>query len=206
MNTLSSFFLAHVQQSLLLFLLLWHTYLMHYWVLVCTYADECSNKLWTYAMPRAAAQTHRVMWCSRSARTLNLPLGYDKEQTSPLASLEARWPAEQASRNEQRFALFTRECISMATLVCAHGTTILTNCEPSELVEEWIFCALKVRIRTILENCCSEKYFSLYNSVIHATPTAHPLTFSYSWLYNYFRIGLFQKIRIHPCWWNKLRL
>ena len=149
MNTLSSFFLAHVQQSLLLFLLLWHTYLMHYWVLVCTYADERSNKLWTYAMPRAAAQTHCVMWCSRSARTLNLPSGYDKEQTSPLASLEARWPAEQASRNEQRFALFTRECISMATLVCAHGTTILTNRETSELVEKYIFYALQVRTRTI---------------------------------------------------------
>ena len=26
----------------------------------------------------------------------NLPPDYDKEQTSPLASLEARWPAEQA--------------------------------------------------------------------------------------------------------------
>ena len=37
---------------------------------------------------------------------------------------------------------FRRECISMATLVCAHG--------PSELVEECIFYALQVRTRTII--------------------------------------------------------
>ena len=34
-------------------------------------------------------------------------------------------------------------------LVCAHGTTILTNREPSELVEERIFYALQVRTQTI---------------------------------------------------------
>ena len=44
---------------------------------------------------------------------------------------------------------FRRECISMATLVCAHGTAILTNHGPSELVEERIFYALQVRTRTI---------------------------------------------------------
>ena len=70
---------------------------------------------------------------------LNLPSGYDKEQILPLASLEAQWPAEQASRNAWRFVPFARECVSMATLVCAHGTIILTNREPSELVEERIF-------------------------------------------------------------------
>ena len=32
----------------------------------------------------------------------------------------------------------------MATLVCAHGTTILTNREPSILEAERIFCALQV--------------------------------------------------------------
>ena len=72
----------------------------------------------------------------------NLPSGYDKEQISPLASLEVQWPA---SSNAQRFAPFTRECVSMATLVRAHDTTILTNREPSELVEECIFCAFQVR-------------------------------------------------------------
>ena len=35
-------------------------------------------------------------------------------------------------------------------LICAHGTTILTNREPSELVGERIFYALQVRTRTIL--------------------------------------------------------
>ena len=34
-------------------------------------------------------------------------------------------------------------------LVCAHGTTFLTNCEPSELVEEGVLYALQVRTRTI---------------------------------------------------------
>ena len=34
-------------------------------------------------------------------------------------------------------------------LVCAHGTTILTNREPSELVGEHIFYALQVRTRTM---------------------------------------------------------
>ena len=34
-------------------------------------------------------------------------------------------------------------------LVCAHGTTILTNRESSELVGERIFYALQVRTRTI---------------------------------------------------------
>ena len=39
---------------------------------------------------------------------------------------------------------------AMAPLyVCTHGTTILTNRGPSELVEERIFYALQVRTRTI---------------------------------------------------------
>ena len=37
----------------------------------------------------------------------------------------------------------------MATPVCAYGTAILTNREPSELVAERIFCASQVRTRTI---------------------------------------------------------
>ena len=39
----------------------------------------------------------------------DVPPGYDEEQTSSLASLEAWWPAEQASRNAQRFAPFVQE-------------------------------------------------------------------------------------------------
>ena len=35
-------------------------------------------------------------------------------------------------------------------LVCAHGTTILTNRESSELVGDRIFYALQVRTRTII--------------------------------------------------------
>ena len=46
----------------------------------------------------------------RSARASNLPPDYVKEQISSLASLEARWPAEQASRNARRFAPFVRVC------------------------------------------------------------------------------------------------
>ena len=50
----------------------------------------------------------------------------------------------------QRFMPFAQEWVSMATLVCAHGTTILINREPSELVAESIFCAIQVRIWTII--------------------------------------------------------
>ena len=56
---------------------------------------------------------------------------------------------EQASQITRRFTLFIQECISMATLICAHSTTILTNHEPSELVAERIVCALQVRTWTI---------------------------------------------------------
>ena len=84
---------------------------------------------------------------SPSAQMSNLPPDYGKQQTSPLASLKAQWPAEQACRKARHFAPLTqaRECVSMAlgpgNLVCAHGTTILTNREPSELVEECVFYA-----------------------------------------------------------------
>ena len=120
----------------------------------------------TVRMPAAAARTLNLlvllrrphpsaMQVNSTARTchcngdvlalLNLPL----KNRPHLTSLEARWPAQQASRNARCFAPFVRECISMATLVCAHGTANLTNHGPSELVEERIFHALRVRTRTI---------------------------------------------------------
>ena len=37
----------------------------------------------------------------------------------------------------------------MVTLVCAYGTTVLTNCEPSKLVLECIFCALQERTQMV---------------------------------------------------------
>ena len=65
---------------------------------------------------------------------------YDKEQILPLASLEAQWlapvPAQQASRNAQRFRAnnaslaVARARGIKATLLCAHGPTVLTNPEP----------------------------------------------------------------------------
>ena len=76
----------------------------------------------------------------------------DKVQTLPLALLEAWWPAEQAYRNTRRLcrSLELAENVSLRrNLVCAHGTTILTNHESSELVGECIFYALQVRTRTI---------------------------------------------------------
>ena len=39
--------------------------------------------------------------------------------------------------------------IGPGNLVCAHGTTILTNYEPSKLVEECIFYAFQVRTQTL---------------------------------------------------------
>ena len=92
---------------------------------------------------------------SHSARTSNLPPNHDKEQTSPLASLEVQWPAEQACQSARRLhcSLELENAflwpLGSGNLVCAHGTTILTNCESSELVEEHIFYALQVRTRTI---------------------------------------------------------
>ena len=108
-------------------------------------------------------------WRSRSAWTSNLPPDYVKEQTSSLASLEARWPAEQASRNVRRFVPCVRECISMATLVCAHGTAILTNRGPSKLVAECIFYALQVRTWTIRKMIVWKIFFVVYNNSIIIT-------------------------------------
>ena len=54
------------------------------------------------------------------------------------------------------------EYISMATFVCAHGTAILTNRGASELVEEHIFYALQVRIRTIRKKK-HLKFFVVYS-------------------------------------------
>ena len=87
------------------------------------------------------------------AITSNLPPEHDKEQTSFLVSLKAQWPAEQATLNMQHFALFIRECISMATLVCAHDTEIVTNREPSELVAERIRFFYALQKRTLTCNC-----------------------------------------------------
>ena len=96
-----------------------------------------------------AARTHHVLNGDILSRRIT------DEQTSPLASLKARWPAEQISRKARRFTPFAQECVSVPpgldqALICAHGTTILTNREPSELVGERIFYALQVRTRTIL--------------------------------------------------------
>ena len=76
----------------------------------------------------------------------------DKEQTSPLALLEARWPAEQAYRNARHLhrSLELENAflcpLGPGNLVCAHGT-ILTNHESSELGGERIFCAPRLRLR-----------------------------------------------------------
>ena len=51
------------------------------------------------------------------------------------------WPAKQASQNAWGFVPLIQECISMATLVCAHGTAILTNSKPSEFMAEHNFYA-----------------------------------------------------------------
>ena len=64
---------------------------------------------------------------------------YEKEQISPLASLEARWlvpaPAQQASRNVRHFrtnhsTMHLQPRGIKATLLSAHNPTVLTNPEP----------------------------------------------------------------------------
>ena len=112
---------------------------------VCLMSQSWDN------VARLVCMITRTRHCNGDVLALsNLPPGYDEEQTSSLASLEARWPwpAEQASRTR---AVRSGENASLwlATLVCAHGTAILTNRGPSELVEERIFYAIQVRTRTI---------------------------------------------------------
>ena len=66
---------------------------------------------------------------------LNTESTRDQSMTKnrPRLSLRLRLGGLQASQNVWRFV---QECISMATLVCAHSTAILTNRGPSELVAE----------------------------------------------------------------------
>ena len=82
-----------------------------------------------------SAHTHRVGQTKETIQIHQTPFPlfgrHDKEQTSLLTSLEARWPA---SWNTQHLVPFIRECVSMATVIYAHGTTILINREPSEPV------------------------------------------------------------------------
>ena len=70
----------------------------------------------------------------------------------------------------RHFVPFARECVSMATLVCTHGTAILTNCESFELVEERIFYAFQVRTRTIINLSLWKIFFIVYSIIIwHCT-------------------------------------
>ena len=86
----------------------------------------CSNIEFTSRVLTGVTKTRLcLLLCSRLGGLLRRPL-------------EAR-----------HFTPFILECISMTTLAYAHGNTILTNCEPSELVAECIFCALQVMTRTI---------------------------------------------------------
>ena len=60
---------------------------------------------------------------------------YDKEQTSPLASLEARWlaPFERVALSRQSFdnaSLAVAMARGIKATLCAHGPTVLTNPEP----------------------------------------------------------------------------
>ena len=100
---------------------------------------------------------------SRSALTL-LP-DYDKEQTLPLASLEALWiapvPAQQAGLSKRAALLrrsFDRQNASLAvamargikaTLLCAHGPTVPTNPEPCSSVSKEFRKVLKSRTRML---------------------------------------------------------
>ena len=104
----------------------------------CTYycrghTPHCKQLLWLQLS---------VQWQhSRSVRT-SLPdyCRYDKEQISPLALLEAQClapaPAQQASWNTWRFhincsTMHTASlAVAVATLLCAHGPTVLTDSEP----------------------------------------------------------------------------
>ena len=128
---------------------------------ISTVSTVCmqQHELWTYFLvdhtPRcrstAAAWTHHCKGDNLALlerRICHQTMTKDRPRLLLRSRPGGMWPAEQASRNMRHFALFIRECISMATLVCAHGTTILTNCGPPELAAEGIFYALQVRTQT----------------------------------------------------------
>ena len=69
--------------------------------------------------------------CSKY-RIYHIMSNYDK------IDVASHFAAEQTPRNSWCFAPFIRECVSMAMLINAHGTTIPTNRELSELVEKRI--------------------------------------------------------------------
>ena len=75
-------------------------------------------------------------WLAPFERVELFRQSFDKEQTSPLTSLEARWLAsfERAALLCQSFdnaSLAVAMALGIkATLLCAHGPTVLTNPEP----------------------------------------------------------------------------
>ena len=96
----------------------------------------------------------------RRSLSSNLPPDYDKDHTSPLTlccSLKSvyLWP------------------LGHGIFVCTHGTTILTNREPSEVVGERIFYALQARTWTI-RKISVWNFFSLYITSI--TTLTHSFT------------------------------
>ena len=118
------------------------------------------HELWTYyfvdhtpwCRSIAAARTHHFngdVLTLLERRIHHWTMTKNRPRLSLRSRLGGTWPAEQASRNVQRLVPFIRECISMAILVCARATVILTNRGPSELVAECICYALQVRTWTI---------------------------------------------------------
>ena len=126
----------------------------------------CMSIVSTVCMPAAAAQTLNLLVLLRKPHpsmqikhllelatamaTSSLCRIYHQAMTKnrPCLSLHSMF-GQQASRNAWRFAPLVQECISMATLVCAYVIANLPNCGPSELIKEYIFYALQVRIQTI---------------------------------------------------------
>ena len=113
----------------------------------CACAHESSIELGYYGVdhtphcrPRAAAQTHRVMAMFSLCSNIESTTRPWQRAASPLALLEVRWPAQQACRNMRRLrhSLELKNAslwpLGPGNLVCAHGTTISTIRESSELV------------------------------------------------------------------------
>ena len=106
-------------------------------IIECASVDECSTNFEPIIAPLMQTNTNSLWsmwwWHSLSARMLNIDW-HDKEQTSPLASITGPLKC---------VALCTIWIHSrmhlQATLVCAHGTTILSNYELFVLMAESIF-------------------------------------------------------------------
>ena len=119
------------------------------WVCRPAAAERTLNLLVSLHRPHPSMQVNSSCSNSTAMATFSLCWIYHQAMTKNRSRLLLCSRLGSTLENARHLVPFVQECISIATLVCAHGTANLTNRGPSELVEECIFCALQVRTQTI---------------------------------------------------------